>query len=458
MKKRNKLFALLLAFAMVMGCMPAIAFANPDGGGSQGEMLDLKDCRIAFKGHADYDWAYFYSVDGEEARLDYDELNITVVDGEGKSINPDCYDLVLQRIWYSNEEDADISEEVEPPIGIHDDYKHLGFTEYSAIAIGKEEKGYTGTTSGDFIIRDKYSLEFVGCNFIFKNAVKSEWCGRDRFYIGADDMAEPGIMTVDGVELDPDTDYTIEYYETARDLDDDNPHKDFPDYLVIDDKYKLESMPTEEGQYFAVVKGEDQYYGKNSAMFDITPFSNFEIDYDDEEALWSDGDKTFTLNLPDIVPATRKIKLLPNKKELTLHGNMIFEKTDWGRQDLYVEYYEGDTLKLRGSANFELREAIYEYDLPEDEDLLPGWESNLDDSIHAYIKNADHPDGDKFDFEVTSVEVLPGDDVIDLKKDDENGGWTYTAKDLGTAKIEIKYKDYDYEDTVDCKSKFRHRQ
>ena len=83
MKKRNKLFALLLAFAMVMGCMPAIAFANPDGGGSQGEMIDLEDCRIAFEGDADYDWAYYYSVNGKDAELNSEGLNITVVNGEG---------------------------------------------------------------------------------------------------------------------------------------------------------------------------------------------------------------------------------------------------------------------------------------------------------------------------------------------------------------------------------------
>jgi len=464
MKKRNKLFALLLAFAMVMGCMPAIAFANPDGGGSQGEMIDLEDCRIAFEGDADYDWAYYYSVNGKDAELNSEGLNITVVNGEGDVVDPDCYDLVLLRTWYSDDTQADISEEVEPPIGIHENDKDFGFTEYVAQAIGKEEKGYTGTTSGNFVIRDKYSLEFIGCNFIFENAVKSSWRMRDRFYIGAADMAEPGIMTVDGVELDPDTDYTIEYYRTARDLDEDDENYDFSDYLVIEDEYKLDSMPREEGQYFAVVKGLDPYYGENAAMIDITGFSNFEIDYDDEEALWSDGDKTFTLNLPDNVPATRKIKLLPEDEdyenaielvededftydsstnELTLHGSMIFEKTDWGWPDLYVEYYEGDTLKLRGSANFELREARYDYDLPEDEELMPGWDSYLDDSIHAYIENADHPDGAELNLEITSADIISGEDFITLKKDDENGGWTYTAKGLGTATIEIEYEDYD---------------
>ena len=100
-----------------------------------------------------------------------------------------------------------------------------------------------------------------------------------------------------------------------------------------------------------------------------------------------------------------------------------------------------------GFSDLQLWDAKYEYELVQDQKLLPGWDGAIRDSYSLYVENADFPQGEYINYPVENVEIEEGSDDIfsELRpKENEGDSWYYRLKDgaQGTATLKITYRDY----------------
>ncbi len=106
-----------------------------------------------------------------------------------------------------------------------------------------------------------------------------------------------------------------------------------------------------------------------------------------------------------------------------------------------VVYAEGDE-----------REDITDYSKEQDRSLLPGWGGDVSRWYDVYVEDAEHPDGENLQYEVTNVDILSQEShtgnktVLRIRKDTdagdpENFWWHYDAESLGIAVLQVDYKN-----------------
>lgn len=87
------------------------------------------------------------------------------------------------------------------------------------------------------------------------------------------------------------------------------------------------------------------------------------------------------------------------------------------------------------------------YDLPEDREILPGWDGSIDGRVHYYVENCEYPDGYDTNLNVEDVEVIEGRDLLEdwhYDEDDNNHWWYYRAgRQLGNVTFRMTYRDVD---------------
>ena len=457
MKKRNRLFSLLLALAMVLTYMPALAFANGDGS------KDLSKGRICFDGDKDYGWAGFYSVNGKNGYVD--DLNITVLDKNGAVIGSEAYDLEIARMLWGEGGQTEIP--AQSPFGIAAEDSEGGFSEYVARAKAKDESGYTGSIEATFFIMDAHSLDFVCSDVMFPEANWYDtWAMRSWYWVASDKMDGPVVYSSAdrNSPLVEGRDYKVTYYERKCDMDGLTPEDDPQEYMYKD-SVKLDSMPQTEGSYIVRVDGIEPYYGGNDILLDIGEYKGPKrIDISgNDDALWSDGSRTLDVKdqsesgiTPDFYLIKdgdwgNKVKLTSGKEytfdngKLTLYGSKLIQKDEGGFwAEIYAEIKDGDDTLAEGRFGFELREVESWDDFPGDMRMLPEWNDQIDHEINARISNSEYPDGYDYKHTVKNVTVTgqepAGKTIINLSKDDNNN-WKFEAKDYGTATLAITYSD-----------------
>lgn len=488
----RRIIALVLCALITVAYTPGMAYAFDDqtGDTSAEEEIRLEDCWIDFDAPYYNGEVPYYSVDSKYADeiLSLDELGIAVMH-DGKVIDAENYELKFTYNKYDETIDDVVREEIEPPFGVLQEDLDGGYayTEYYVTAVAAEGSGLTGETdeeAGYFIIRDKHSLQFMGAVVNFDNAVKDSWRMRDRFWISAGDIAAPTVAAIDAPEnlLKDGTDYILTYYETAYDpdenvTDESGRIREWWEYLAEDDEHKLDGMPTEPGHYFITIDGTGDYSGHGRALFDIIDYSPFNVDYSND-ALWSDGTKELRLNIPDGLSGDIKLSGTANTDwgntvfdfelsddcyeynagtgKLVLDGAAVLDAVGRGAWlDLKIDLVNGEDLVARGLASFEVRESYYDYDLEGDRDMLPGWDGSLDRYRWAREESSQHPEGIEGDFEVLSVRVTHGAELLEADIDDDGylqrdgDNWNYRIKDWsedfdydsGPVKLQITYKD-----------------
>ena len=138
----------------------------------------------------------------------------------------------------------------------------------------------------------------------------------------------------------------------------------------------------------------------------------------------------------------------------TVAVNMAMMK-ELGIRDLRVEavrVYNGDITICDHSKDFwvHYREMKVEYEREWDRDVLPGWDGSIGGSYRGRIEDKDHPNGMDFDYKVTDVEIIRGEELLeDFHKDYRDGNvdsddywWYYRAESYGTVEFLITFEDY----------------
>ena len=213
-------------------------------------------------------------------------------------------------------------------------------------------------------------------------------------------------------------------------------------------------------------KYEQRYY-----LFDM--FNNMWFEWNHNRRLFSDGDLAYTLRMEGFDGLTEGddydliLKVGQRNEEgwdilfsegteydydsdtrtITLYGDKVLES---GAQwiNLYAEAdADGAAICEPCQADCEFREARTEFDRIADDNMLPGWEWQVDREYRVRIENTEHPDGFEENYRVTDVEIISqtpdqeGEDVLVLTgPENENDPWRYRAEGYGTATVQVSYE------------------
>ncbi len=464
-KRLPVLLALLVGLAMafaVWGAAPNAVFADDE------KQLET----VSFGNGYDAGWAQFFFVAGLNETVDMDYLNISVFDKGGNLVEPENYDLVIS----VNEG----NEAIAGPYGILDE--DSGFTEYLVDVWAKEDSGYGGEAHKEFVVADEHSLEFFCSDNDFSGKVnKHDWRMHDRFWLRQGQDVNLVVKEKAGMPganiLTEGEDYNVTYYRRSGSPEDmNNPDKPFEDILIASEDTMVKDdqgnpvVPTELGGYFARIEGIAPYYGRNDVLLDIVESDAvldifFETRGDNN--LWPDQNKDYSVAVPEGVngkltvevgfwnpdegewgkqiPADEGYYEFNNKTAtLTLHGNNIIQ--DYGAPDfpltLYATVKKNNETTASGNEDVWLREAEYWCDEPRNDDLLPGWESRIDD-VHIFVCDQEHFDGEDFNQEIKHAEIKTQTPAGVLELWNEDGEWRYKARNFGTAVIKATYDNYD---------------
>ena len=458
------LIGMAIAFA-VWGAAPNAVFADDDE-----EVFELDQIEIQSDG-ALGEGQKFILLDDKNGIVSWGDLGVVVNDQGGNPVADSEYDLQLQAVWYSDTEGKDHLEDVtdEDAFGLMGDEASSGCTEYRLTATPAENSSYVGKASLSFYLVDRTSLSYICSEISFKDPAKvTGWRMRGWYWFWAGDPIVSEVRAECGSADDPLTesvDYTVTYYKHKENVDiySGGPEEDFLGAMV-EDEYGDPAVPTEPGDYFAVIKGKGDYYG--GSMFPVSIMGDDQIMFkpENDQDLWSNGEKKYTLTkasgvVGDSVSLTVgfrdgdnwKTKFQngedytydPTTSTLTLIGKKIIteeNKDSW--LCLSAQIGEGDSV-LRGEEFVQLRLAESRYEEPDDVELLPGWEKNID-SVHCFVRDQQHFDGEGFDQPITGARILSQNpatgNVLELWHE-ENGEWKYRAKNPGQAYIEIEFYD-----------------
>ena len=460
-KRLPVLLALLVGLAMAFmawGLVPNTVFAENEGS------VDT----ICFGGDYEYNWAHFYYIDSQSVVLNDEELAITVLDEDKSPIAAEKYDLVIEHTWYDDEQNQDQFETVKPPLGLAETDKTEtgGFTEYVVTATAKEGSGYEGEAKGTFVVADKYSLNYYCSEIEFPSAPKKTgWAMHDWYWFREGQTIEPTVtaQSGNGDELTFGGNYSVLYHRAKESIDSLTPMDE-----LFDDN-GTSTPPVSSGDYFAVIQGINPYYGGSIIPIRIkdpgTVYFTSEKDYD----LWSDQDKAYHVNIPEGIEGELTIEVgfwNPDKEKwgadqpfdaaagyyeynsetsvLTLHGNKIIQ--EYGAPDFPLTLYatiknSSDETIASGHEDVWLQEAEYRYDLPDEHlNLLPGWEFQIDKTIHAFVRNAEHPEGKEFDLTAKNFGVYGPIGLLNYT--DAGDHRNYKAMKIGDARVHFDYDDY----------------
>lgn len=254
----KKLLALFLVLSLAVGLFPVtVAAAESE--------TDIAGFELLFDGEP---WKV-YAIENLTETLTADELNITLVNGDGETIPEDKYELVIGTSVWDEENKNFIPADAPYSLTIDEEFMQAGFGSFAAYASAKDGSGYTGETGlRDFKIWHRYSFNWFGANADFGEQYEkqSTWSWHSYYEVPANRIEEPVIHGIDYSDPAPEN-YTITYFKRVTDI----PVSEGGDYLqkVYPEDNPLEGLPCEEGSYFARIDGKGDYYGTSYVDFDI---------------------------------------------------------------------------------------------------------------------------------------------------------------------------------------------
>ena len=279
--KFRRMTALLLAVWMILAASSISVFASED------DIKDFGDFDLLFDNEG---WKVF-PVENKEDSLYADDLRITVVDGGGKIVPADAYELVFGKTYWDDEKQEDVFTPISEPFCLtaDDDYMHSGFGGFAAYAVAKDDSGYTGQTDPrEFMLWHKNSFNWFGANADFGEEYEGQctWSWHNYYMVPLDQIAPPVIHGIAFEGVDPEF-YEITYFERGE-----NPAFDDPDYdrKLYPEDDPLPGLPTEFGRYFAKIDGKAPYYGTSYVDFDI--FDSFAAEHG-KDRRYFDGDTLY---------------------------------------------------------------------------------------------------------------------------------------------------------------------
>ena len=261
MKLLKKAAVLAVVFALLLS-----AFSFSDVTPVKAEE-DIALGKVVFDGDSTYDWSHFYSIDSKSATLTDADLNISVIDTNGKIVPTWAYTIEIAVTFWDDATDSDARIVQTSPYGIAAiPGGSEGFCEYVATVKAVKDKGYTGEIEGTFHIMDKYCLDWICADTRFEGAKKDGWRMFDRFWIDADKIKAPVLTGNDGSVLEEGKDYKIEYY-TRKEADLDSFETDRNE--IAEGVEKLDALPDKAGGYIVKIKGIKPYYGETTLLLDV---------------------------------------------------------------------------------------------------------------------------------------------------------------------------------------------
>lgn len=289
---KRRAISFILALTLMLSVVSVCA-------GAAGEKKDLgSGYELLFDGQP---WKT-YVVENKDDVLQLEEMNITLIDSEGRPVSPDAYDLVVgSEVGWDEVKDCPITQDYDGDLTIsgNPDTEQAGFVGYNLKAVAKKDSDYTGTTDPqEFMIWHRYSFNWFGANATFGEEYKrqSTWSWHDYYLLplGRTDAPEVLGAALDGV--DPQY-YTLTYFNRVTGIPvDNNPEYEAKVYpMGEDDALALDGMPTEAGAYFVKITGVAPYYGQSFIDFDIVSPVSFAFERGDERKYY-DGD---TVYLPE---------------------------------------------------------------------------------------------------------------------------------------------------------------
>ncbi len=478
-RTRNRFFAALISAVMIITLIPVFgtgkaAYADDE------RSLD----HFTLKGDAS-SWGHKYIVDDNDGTLMLDDLHIAVIDDLGDVVSAENYDITIQRTWYDEEQEKEVFEDVTEPYGLADSDKYTdenqegcGFTEFVVTAEPKEDSGFAGNIEAHFFIAHKYSLNYICSSIEFMNHTSIEgWRMRDIITIMRSRLDDPVVYGPDGSELTAGTDYKVEYYYSEIFYDEHG--------IAFDKGEKTGNdgadLPTENGVYFVDVTGLSPYYGSGEVLIDVRDII-FSAQENEPADLWSDSDKTYDVELPDVDGElwigvgvrnnedeweelftgedneSDHFIYDDENKTLTLKGEAIYDSIGDRDLNLYAcihdeTYYEGEgwNIVAEGFENVQVRQSRYDlYDLPDSEAILTGDSMCIRSTTGMYVENAEYPDGKEFnDLAVKSVSIesqTPDEEggtvLVEPVFIEENDEWRIRSENTGTAEVKVTYADF----------------
>ena len=261
MKLLKKAAVLAVVFALLLS---AISF--PDVIPVKADE-DIALGKVVFNGDSDYDWSHFYSIDSKSATLTDADLNISVIDTNGKRVPTWAYTVEIAVTFWDDATDSDVRIVQTSPYGIAAiPGGSEGFCEYVATVKAVKDKGYTGEIEGAFHIMDKHCLEWICADTQFEGAKHDGWRMFDRFWIDIDKLKAPVVTANDGNVLEAGKDYKIEYY-TRKEADLDSFETDRDE--IANGVEKLDGLPDKAGGYIVKIEGIKPYYGGTTILLDV---------------------------------------------------------------------------------------------------------------------------------------------------------------------------------------------
>ena len=459
-KRLPVLLALLvgLAMAFAVWTLPNAVYADDE--------IPLKD--ISITADTELDWAQVVFLENAQGKLSADKLGIKV-NPTGAQNN--C-DLSLEAVWWDDKTGADHVESADlNQFGLVGDEAEAGVTEYKLTAAAKEGFGFSGKVSTTFHLVDKTSLSYICSTTDFPGCEKKTgWRMRDWFWFREGQAITPVVKPEcgSGKALTEGTDFSVTYYPRSHQDEDMNSPDYGIEYFLNEDVDPLVGPPTQPGGYFAVIEGKGKYHGGNTYPIDIMGASSISFTTDGDDHLWSNQDKVYHVNVPEGVDGELTVEVgfwNPDKKAwgekfdakkgyyefskdtrtLTLHGDKIIG--DYGAPDFPLTLYAtvanpgGGEPLASGNEDVWLTSAEYWYDEPRNDDLLPGWESSIND-VHIFVRDPDHFDGEEFNQRIKNATIKSQTPAGVLELWNEDGEWRYKALNHGTAVIKATYEDY----------------
>ncbi len=507
----KKGFAVSLAFmALAIALAPALAFAA--------ESLQPGETRAYTQNEADIppsdlsDEGYKLYVDGDSSEwlqcyvegpsgAYTPEVKLYYEEGDSKvEVAADKYELKWQRTWYDEEQEKDCYADATLPLGIIGagegaDYSGIG-NSFVVVAVASDGSGLTGETRETHITpldskTFNYHAKYAYIEGAHESFVVPTW--HDGFKLSPSAAAHAQVKVRDDAvnaaneELGTDT-YTVTYYKRKP-----GPyHTEDSDYgadiWVESDEMRLDGFPTEAGTYFAVIKGQGDYFGSTVIDFDIIEdytFTEIRLEREgDDTPLFSDSTATFHVNTGNsegeegadwnIIVAAGKAGSFNDEtrqfeaplvsgtdyvydaqaKTIMLYGDEVIETLGESHPIAIRAWIaaagDGDVLAedVQWLNVLETR-ADYDFYNMHDRDMLPGWIQDINREYNVYVENGEHPDGDDFSVSITDVSSS-NTDVVEVVKeyadDDESSDdywWNLEAREYGSATITVTYRDPD---------------
>ncbi|MDO5424871.1 MAG: Ig-like domain-containing protein [Eubacteriales bacterium] len=144
-------------------------------------------------------------------------------------------------------------------------------------------------------------------------------------------------------------------------------------------------------------------------------------------------------------------------REITLNGAALSETYEpYTEFQLCAEVIAGGEAVSEASATIQLREEIYDYQIPNQEpgerSILPGDDLWISSELNCYVENPEYPNGENLSVTITDIEILgqytwDGEEADIIALDQYEGeGWNIRGENYGYAKLKLTYTSVNEEE------------